>query len=124
MARPARFELTTSAFGGRGRHQSDGVNASRHSEISANLLNGLRSNFRDFSERALIDNANHLDFDSAIPRFESWRPSQPVPSLWGGSGSQKSCATFPRVSRTLRSLCGGNFGILRDIRPISRASLL
>jgi hypothetical protein len=40
-------------------------------------LNGLGSNFRTFSECALIDNAN-LDFDSAIPRFESWRPSQPV----------------------------------------------
>jgi hypothetical protein len=39
-------------------------------------LNGLGSNFGDFSERALINNAIHLDFDSAIPRFESWRPSQ------------------------------------------------
>ena len=44
--------------------------------MSAKLLNGLRSNSRDFSERALINKANHLDFDSAIPRFESWRPSQ------------------------------------------------
>jgi len=48
----------------------------RHSEMSANLLIGRRSNFSDFSERALINNGNHLDFDSAIPRFESWRPSQ------------------------------------------------
>jgi hypothetical protein len=48
-----------------------------HSEISANLLNGLRPNFLDFSERALIVNANQLDFDSAIRRFESSRPSQP-----------------------------------------------
>ncbi len=47
-----------------------------HSEMSANLLIRRRSNFRDFSERALINNADHLDFDSAIPRFESWRPSQ------------------------------------------------
>jgi hypothetical protein len=22
---------------------------------------------------------NQADFDSAIPRFESWRPSQPIP---------------------------------------------
>src|SRR6266508_6188685 len=110
VARPTRFELVTSAFGGQGTRHRDCEDASPHSEMSDNLLIGLRSNFRDFSERALINNANHLDFDSAIPRFESWRPSQPVPSLWGGSGSQKSCATFPRVSRTLRSLCGGNFG--------------
>jgi len=47
------------------------------SEMTANLLIGLRSNFRIFSECALINNVNHLDFDSAIPRFESWRPSQP-----------------------------------------------
>src|SRR5712691_13503584 len=43
--------------------------------MSANLLNGLGANRRDFSERVLINRANHLDFDSAIPRFESWRPS-------------------------------------------------
>jgi hypothetical protein len=32
--------------------------------------------FGDFSECVLIDHSNYLDFDSAIPRFESWRPSQ------------------------------------------------
>jgi len=37
--------------------------------MSANLLNGLKSNFCDFSERALINNANQLDFDSAIPNL-------------------------------------------------------
>ncbi len=31
----------------------------RRSEIPANLLNGLRSNFRTFSECALIDHANY-----------------------------------------------------------------
>src|SRR5215469_10311629 len=50
--------------------------ALRHSEISANLLSGLMSNFPDFSERALTDNGNQLDFDSSIPRFESWHASQ------------------------------------------------
>jgi hypothetical protein len=30
----------------------------------------------DFSEYALIQQTNSADFDSAIPRFESWRPSQ------------------------------------------------
>ena len=59
-----------------GVHAFGGQGASRHSEISANLLIGLRSNFRIFSECALIKHANHLDFDSAIPRFESRRPSQ------------------------------------------------
>jgi hypothetical protein len=44
--------------------------------MSANLLIVWMSNFRDFSECALINRENHLDFDSAIPRFESWRPSQ------------------------------------------------
>jgi hypothetical protein len=61
----------------------------RHSEMPANLLIGLRSDLRTFSEFALTDKANHLDFDSAIPRFESWRPSQPVLSLWAISELQK-----------------------------------
>jgi hypothetical protein len=33
----------------------------------------------DFSEYALIQQTNSADFDSAIPRFESWRPSQDIP---------------------------------------------
>ena len=81
------FDLVTSAFGGWGASQQG--HASLHSEITANLLIGFRSNFSIFSECALTNNANHLDFDSAIPRFESWRPSQPVRSLWVMSGSQK-----------------------------------
>jgi hypothetical protein len=44
--------------------------------MPANLLIGLRSDFPIFSERALKYKMNHVDFDSAIPRFESWRPSQ------------------------------------------------
>jgi hypothetical protein len=44
--------------------------------MTANLLTGNEHNFRDFSEWTLIDHANQADFDSAIPRFESWRPSQ------------------------------------------------
>src|SRR6266508_6188880 len=75
VARPTRFEPVTSAFGGQGTRHRDCEDASPHSEMSDNLLIGLRSNFRNFSECALINNANHLDFDSAIPRFESWRPS-------------------------------------------------
>jgi hypothetical protein len=59
-----------------GRRAGETCGEMRHSEMSANLLIGWRSNFSDFSERALINNGNHLDFDSAIPRFESWRPSQ------------------------------------------------
>jgi hypothetical protein len=45
-------------------------------EIPANLLNGLRSNFRTFLGCTLIDSANYLDFDSAIRRFESSRRSR------------------------------------------------
>jgi hypothetical protein len=47
---------------------------SRHSEISANLLYPLRSNRRDFSECALMDNASQVDFDSAIPKSPQLRP--------------------------------------------------
>ena len=70
LARPRRFERPTSAFGGR---RSITGNASGHSEISANLLNGLRSNFLDFSERALIVNAN--SFPDLSPRAEPPRTS-------------------------------------------------
>src|SRR5262249_10334220 len=58
------------------RNSESARRASRHSEMCVNLLNGLRSNFRDFSECVLTNNANHVDFDSAIRRFESSRPSQ------------------------------------------------
>ena len=37
---------------------------------------GNPSNFDQFSERTLTEKRNQVDFDSAIPRFESWRPSQ------------------------------------------------
>jgi hypothetical protein len=51
----------TSPFGGqRARHGE--MRDVRHSEISTKLLIGLRANFRNFSECALINNANHLDF--------------------------------------------------------------
>src|SRR5262249_34401878 len=52
------------------------VGSAQH-EISDHPLCPLRSNCRDFSECALMDNANRVDFDSAIRRFESSRPSQP-----------------------------------------------
>jgi hypothetical protein len=32
-------------------------------------------------KETLTKKANESDFDSAIPRFESWRPSQPMPDL-------------------------------------------
>jgi hypothetical protein len=47
-----------------------------HFEIVANLLIDNGSNFPIFSERGLISKEKWSDFDSAIPRFESWRPSQ------------------------------------------------
>ena len=67
----------------RGRDDSylDARTSSRDSKMSANLLYSWKSNRRDFSECLLMDNANQLDFDSAIRRFESSRPSQPVRSL-------------------------------------------
>jgi hypothetical protein len=41
----------------------------RHSEMPANLLIEWRSNSRDFSECALINNANYVDFDSVVPNI-------------------------------------------------------
>jgi hypothetical protein len=52
-----------------------------HSESTANLLIDNGSNFPVFSEYVLISKENWSDFDSAIPRFESWRPSHQVRSL-------------------------------------------
>ena len=52
-----------------------------HSESTANLLMRNGANFDIFSECALILLANWSDFDSAIRRFDSSRPSQPVRSL-------------------------------------------
>jgi hypothetical protein len=42
--------------------------------------------FDDFSECVLILLDYRADLDSAIPRFESWRPSHPVQSLRTVSG--------------------------------------
>jgi hypothetical protein len=50
--------------------------AHRHSELEANLLMPQEAENDNFSEYALIQQTNSADFDSAIPRFESWRPSQ------------------------------------------------
>jgi hypothetical protein len=75
------------------------------SEMPANLLKGKRHNFRDFSERALIDHANQSDFDSAIPRFESWRPSQPTRSLPDDYLNSAKSRHFRRLAA--RSLVSG-----------------
>jgi len=42
----------------------------------AKLLKLLEGVLTVFSKRALKLLDNQADFDSAIPRFESWRPSQ------------------------------------------------
>jgi hypothetical protein len=98
--------------------------------MTANLLVGLGPNFCEFSECLLINNANHLDFDSAIRRFESSHPSQPVRSLWcdfqvwenrrhsrglagngamGGSLARKIGHLPPRGAFSWTSLCCMNF---------------
>jgi hypothetical protein len=46
----------------------------------------IASNFGGFSESALILKKKREDFDSAIPRFESWRPSGPLSPLLPVSG--------------------------------------
>jgi len=63
-----------------------------------NLLIDNRSNIPFFSECALISKENWSDFDSAIPRFESWRPSQPDQSL---QGLKETLAKKPPVRRFL-----------------------
>jgi hypothetical protein len=63
--------------------------ASFHLETAANLLISLQGIFGVFSKCVLKSLDNQTDFDSAIRRFESSRPSQPVPSLWHMSGSQE-----------------------------------
>jgi hypothetical protein len=51
---------------------SRNANVLRYSESAANLLVDNGSNFAIFSECALISKEKLSDFDSAIPRFESW----------------------------------------------------
>ncbi len=51
------------------------------SESLANLLIEKGQNSLAFSECPLKLKAEQVDFDSAISRFESWRPSQPPGSL-------------------------------------------
>jgi hypothetical protein len=65
-------------------HAMDMVTARLHGRCLANVPNRVDnplrrngSNFAIFSERTLILLANLSDFDSAIRRFESSRPSQP-----------------------------------------------
>jgi len=47
-----------------------------HLETPAKPLKLLERVLADFSKCALKSLDNQADFDSAIPRFESWRPSQ------------------------------------------------
>jgi hypothetical protein len=50
---------------------------------------GNWSNFEEFSEPAFKDKRNYVDFDSAMRRFESSRPSQPLRSLQDTFRSQE-----------------------------------
>jgi hypothetical protein len=52
-----------------------------HSESAAKLLIENEASREVLTECALIRKADKLDFGSAIPKFESWRPSQPPGSL-------------------------------------------
>jgi hypothetical protein len=49
-----------------------------HLETGTRLLKLLERVLVDFSKSALKSLDNQADFDSAIPRFESWRPNQQV----------------------------------------------
>jgi hypothetical protein len=52
-----------------------------HLETGTKPLKLLERVLADFSKCALKSLDNQADFDSAIPRFESWRPSHAVRSL-------------------------------------------
>jgi hypothetical protein len=47
-----------------------------HLEMTTKPLKSLGRIFGDFSKSRLKSLNSQADFDSAIPRFESWRPSQ------------------------------------------------
>jgi hypothetical protein len=61
--------------------------------------------------------ANHLDFDSAIPRFESWRPSQQVIDLalflrpTPNAREQRAFATSDVVCASQTRRKGVKFGV-------------
>jgi hypothetical protein len=48
-----------------------------HLETATKLLKLLERVLTDFSKYPLKSLDNQADFDSAIPRFESWRPAKP-----------------------------------------------
>jgi hypothetical protein len=73
--------------------------ASDHSELAGKLLIFHGGKFASFSEWALISQENHSDFDSAIPRFESWRPSHAVLSLGGVSRSRQFTPYYRGLAR-------------------------
>jgi hypothetical protein len=52
-----------------------------HLETATKLLRLLERILIAFSKYALKSLDNQADFDSAIPRFESWRPSQESTAL-------------------------------------------
>jgi hypothetical protein len=89
-----------SAFGGQGEPRS----RARHSEIFANLLYELTSNFREFSERALINIANHLDFDSATRRFHTVQSPHSTPMR---ASTAEACSSARR--RFLSQIVGCGF---------------
>jgi hypothetical protein len=72
-----------------------------HLETAAKLLKLLERVLAVFSKCTLKLLDNQADFDSAIPRFESWRPSQ-IKALKGCSGRALLCkpkyATSPQGS--------------------------
>jgi hypothetical protein len=78
MSRGARGEATSAALAlpDRSALSSCPEMAASHLETAANLLRLLERVLADFSKCALKSLDNQADFDSAIPRFESWRPSQ------------------------------------------------
>jgi hypothetical protein len=65
-----------------------------HSESAAKLLIENEASREVLTECALIRKADKLDFGSAIPKFESWRPSQPPRSPPGNFGYWRKCRPF------------------------------
>src|SRR4030081_1295420 len=77
------------------------------SEWWAKLLIVQQANRAKNSECSLIYQYKLVDFDSAIPRFESWRPSQ-IKALKGCSGRALLCKPKYWCFGTNLMSCGAN----------------
>jgi hypothetical protein len=92
-------------------------------EIEAKLLTDLGANSRSFSECTLILQRNLSDFDSAMRRFESSRPSLTVCSLslFGNGSAALFGNSVPETSGPLASRCACRLRVAARARSMGCA---